>query len=847
MNKKLITKSSFSGFHRNPIAVAVALACISLGAESSFAASTSISTSSTTQQALTGTDTLTVTSTGSINTAVSNSAAVSVTGDTGVTIINAGTIGSGVGSNIGQATGINIQRALIGAITNSGSITANSIATSNNALAYGIFEGYYRITALGSINNTGNISATSNASASNAYAYGIWFEYNAGVGSTLNNSSTISATANSLNSASAYGVDYYYNNYGILTNATTGVISATATSANGYAIAHGIHVSTNLGDTNTPSNGAITNHGTISATANGKTGASAIGISVGSTLKSSITNTGSITANAHSTAGGANAYGVNIGTLNGSLTNSGSISGTADNPANGYSISADLGTGTITNLQGGLLSGNLYSGGSISVNNAGTIALPDAILARISGNYTQTSTGVLSIGASSASSHGALNVGGTASISGGANVNVANINTLAIGNALTGVVTAGTLVGNFSYVSDNSALFNFVSVLNGNSIDFDVVKGTTATSAVLSTGNNAGIGAAGAIDSIISANVNGQIATLFLPLTTTQQVSNAISQTLPSLAGGHNLALGNVLHDFNRIVQARQESEKGRSSGDDFLVDKHIWFKPFGSWADQSNRNGATGYSANTYGMVFGADAEASDTNRVGVAFAYAHTNLDGSLSTAPQNSRINSYQLIGYGSHSLDDNTDLSFQADVGKNDTDGSRSILFMNSAAKASYSGWSGHLGAALARTYDLSEGFAFTPSVRADYTTIRSDAYTETGAGALNLNVGSSTTDQLILGVDGKISHSLTEKTKLTANLGAGYDVINDGASITSAFAGSPTATFVTNGINPNPWLARGGLGLVGNLENGVELSARYDFEVRNGFDNQTASVKVRWAF
>jgi hypothetical protein len=83
--------------------------------------------------------------------------------------------------------------------------------------------------------------------------------------------------------------------------------------------------------------------------------------------------------------------------------------------------------------------------------------------------------------------------------------------------------------------------------------------------------------------------------------------------------------------------------------------------------------------------------------------------------------------------------------------------------------------------------------------------------------------------------------------LTANLGGGYDVLNEQAGITSAFAGDPTAAFITNGIKPSPWLARGGIGLVGKPNDTVEVAARYDFEVRDGFDNQMASVKVRWAF
>ena len=66
-------------------------------------------------------------------------------------------------------------------------------------------------------------------------------------------------------------------------------------------------------------------------------------------------------------------------------------------------------------------------------------------------------------------------------------------------------------------------------------------------------------------------------------------------------------------------------------------------------------------------------------------------------------------------------------------------------------------------------------------------------------------------------------------------------------MTSAFAGSPSTSFVTYGLDPSPWLMRGGIGIVGKMTETVEVSARYDIEARKDFDNQTASVKLRWAF
>jgi uncharacterized protein with beta-barrel porin domain len=83
--------------------------------------------------------------------------------------------------------------------------------------------------------------------------------------------------------------------------------------------------------------------------------------------------------------------------------------------------------------------------------------------------------------------------------------------------------------------------------------------------------------------------------------------------------------------------------------------------------------------------------------------------------------------------------------------------------------------------------------------------------------------------------------------LSANLGAGYDVIDEDSSITSTYAGAPGAAFKTPGMDMEPWLARAGLGLTHTLANGTEVGLRYDAEARSDFTNQGASIKARWAF
>jgi hypothetical protein len=127
----------------------------------------------------------------------------------------------------------------------------------------------------------------------------------------------------------------------------------------------------------------------------------------------------------------------------------------------------------------------------------------------------------------------------------------------------------------------------------------------------------------------------------------------------------------------------------------------------------------------------------------------------------------------------------------------------------------------------------------------------DDYTETNADPLGLTVGGETFDELIFAVDGKMSYDMSDAVSVAGNLGLGFDAINDQAEITSSFTGlsslGQNATFVTTGVDPSPFLLRGGLGLMVQPGGGVELVTRYDLEAREDFANHTLSMKFRMPF
>jgi len=838
-------------------------------------------------------DTLTLSNSGKISATATatNTSSLSTTGVfssvnfTG-TLTNSGSISAAATLNGSTNFSIDVTAygvrvsTLSGTLDNSGTITATATNNANetssttlSVIAYGVFA----TTLSGTLDNSGTISATATNNGNNisssisVTAYGVRASTLSG---TLDNNGTISATAT--NNGNASNSHIRVTAYGVFTNTLSGTLTNTgtisATAGNSGTASTAIHV-TAYGVRVSTLSGTLTNSGTINATGGNSGTGSTTTINVRgaqiNTLSTTgtLSNSGTISASATGT-GAQTATGVRItGNIQagGIFNNSGTISATVSNgiATNAYSLRVDASAGgTINNLAGGLLRGRLSVVGAAAVNNAGTIEIPDGVTGSIAGNYTQQAGGVLRIGASSAASFGKLTVGGTADLtaSGTFDVNVAGVNTLATGNVLTGALTATTLNAGAITVTDNSALFDFTGVVDGagTGVDLSIVAaavggGASTLSSVQASGFTPGIGAAQVYDSLIggapaSADM-GNVVTALGTLATQQQVSNAVAQSVPLMSGGAPLTGLTTARSISHILETKLAAMQGMASGDGFFSKGTLWLKPFGSLAHQDDRNGASGFDADSYGLMIGANTDISERTNLALGFAWSRSFIDSNSSVAVQSTDVDSFQLAASGSINLDADTVLTLSANGGINLNDGQRNITFggLSRIARSDYDSWTAHLGAEFGRRFNINEKVSFMPSLRADYTVIRDDSYTETGAGALNLKVDSHTTDELLLGVDGRLRYAVTDATTLNINVGAAYDAISEQSSLTSAFAGAPGAGFTTAGIDPSHWQGRGGIGLTVKVADNIDITAGYDAEVRSDFSNHTGSIKLAWAF
>lgn len=514
----------------------------------------------------------------------------------------------------------------------------------------------------------------------------------------------------------------------------------------------------------------------------------------------------------------------------------------APNITGAGSVGLYSGTTRFTGSLSGYTGTMTVDGGTLNVAGGQTLSL--------GGNYQQSAAGALKLGANS----GELSVAGTATFAAGSglNVDVAGANTLAAGETLPNVISAGTLSAGTFKLSDNSALFDFTATVNGNAIDLNVHKVGSVVASVDSTGLSSGAGAARVLDGFVASGTSGNdvanVVTGLGRLPTQREVSNAVAQTLPLLVTGTTEVAIDMLQATSQVIQARQAGLVGLSSGDSLPVSKGFWVKPVGSWAQQGDRNGVSGYSAGSFGLVSGIDGDVGGNTRLGFALSYMNSKVDGRNTASGNHAKIDAYQAIFYGSHTLDSMSavEVNWQADLGINRNRGRRDISFMDRTARSKYDSYTAHIGLGIARAVRLGRATAIIPSLRADYSYIREQGYTETGAGALNLRVAGSDGQELIVMTKAHLSQALSDRTRLVASAGVGGDLLNHRNSLTASYTGGGTA-FVTRGMKRSPWVAQAGIGVTVRASERTQVSARYDVQSRSAFLGQTASVKVRWLF
>lgn len=513
-------------------------------------------------------------------------------------------------------------------------------------------------------------------------------------------------------------------------------------------------------------------------------------------------------------------------------------------------------SGGTLNVAGTGHSLTVTDGAANAFSNAGTLSVLEGVQANITGNYSQS--GLLRIGASSAGSYGRLHVTGNAVFSADARfaVDVNGVNSLAAGDTLSSVVsTTGTLSNHAGghAVQDNSALFDFELAGAANSLDLRTVAAAASNSSgivamVLNHGLPRGAPAAEVLNTYIQGGSSGtdwdSVVTALGQLPTGQSVASAVGQTLPLLHGSAAVA-GLGSGSVTSTAVSQQQAMTGRSGGDG-ATGSRPWVKPLGSWLDQDTVDGASGFKFNTHGLIGGFQSDLSGTSMAGLGAGYLRSKFEGNDLATGHLADVESLQLLAYGRYGLSGGWQLDWQGDVTRSRVDFTRGLAFIGRVAEGKYDSDAWHLGVGASKAIPLDVNTTVRPGVALDWRHLRSDAYTETGAGVLNLQVQASKSEEAILKFGTELQRKASERMQLMVSAALGYDLMSGSNTVVARFAGGGPA-FAIEGVSRAREVAELGVGMSYRPSEAMELNARYELLMRRGVQEQRASVRFSWLF
>jgi outer membrane autotransporter protein len=568
--------------------------------------------------------------------------------------------------------------------------------------------------------------------------------------------------------------------------------------------------------------------------------------------------------------------------------------------AGGLLVNGTLATQTLA-LTGGVLSGAGQVVASGGVVNTGATVSP-GIAARpgtlsIQGNYAQSSNGALALRVAQANAD-LLAVSGTASLGGTLQI-VPTGGTYTVGNKYSGLTAGGGISGAFASVT-GSQLTAFLGVQTtylANAVQLSIVQNVPFAADAANPNEKA---VANAL-TMVGMNATGDLGTAITDLqnSTPAQAQQGLSELGADGSGGGDVvgnyltgnmaatrAVGHALDDHLAMLRdgggsaiqsaaglrGMQFNFANRSAGqiatagvNDSVAQVadatgpalagpapyRLWAQGIGAWDSLRSDGQTPGMSQALGGVIAGIDGNPFGASlpsfRGGIAFAYSNANLSG----GNESGSTDAYRLTLYGT-TTSGPAFIEGRVGAGYDHMATNRFINFAGLDQTAVGSTGGHEVSARLAAGYGLDfYSIHLEPSAGIAFDEVSRSAYSESGAGAIDLNVGDSTLDSVRLqfGVRGQTTFDLGNGITATPTARARFEehLLSELPTTAMGFAGAPADTFSIIGSRPGREAAVLGSGVtIGNGGN-VALFADYNAELRAHETTQAvlAGLRVTW--
>jgi autotransporter-associated beta strand protein len=545
-------------------------------------------------------------------------------------------------------------------------------------------------------------------------------------------------------------------------------------------------------------------------------------------------------------------YGIagNTGTIAGNVLNNGALA--VNGPVTGSVFNNGMLSGT------GTIAGNVINAGTMAPGNSiGTL--------NISGNYLNTSAGNYTAEVSATQSD-KINVGGTATLQGGA------VYVYAYPGSIYAPVTtykllsaAGGLTGTFGSVNEIYPFLLSSLSYDANNAYLTLTIGGFAAAAA--TPLQAAVGAV--LDANV-ANATGDFASV-LSAMAVNVTSNAQGQAvLQSLSGNNYAGFSSTMVQGAQLFMNNFASQAGGGGSPtstrvalaeacDVACDT-VSTPKWGAWGGGLGGLGTIGGSSsvgavtyNAGGFATGLDRMITDNLRVGVTAGYAAGTQWVSGFTG--NGRSDTFQTGLYANYAQDKvYADALLGYAYTWNQMWRQITIPGLQPRTAMGSTGVNQFFGQVeTGYRFDLgTNANAFvTPFARLQAYTGNQNGFTETGAQSLNLTVAQQTTNSLrtVLGaqVGGAMDLGWREKLALVLRLGWSHEYADTSRPVSATLAGAPAMPFTTWGISPQRDGALIGLSATTAVAEATSVYFRYEGNI-SGQDNAqafTAGLRMTW--
>lgn len=608
----------------------------------------------------------------------------------------------------------------------------------------------------------------------------------------------------------------------------------------------------NLAGLNTYSGGTVVTGGTLQGTS--------------SSLQGSIANNAVVVFNQSSTGTYAGEMsGTGSLTLQGggvlNLTGTNTYTGATNVNGSALVVNGSLASSVIMNGSS-LLAGSGTIGGL--TNNGGIVAPGNSIgTLTVTGNFVQNG-GVFIVEANSAGQSDRVSVGGRATINGGTVQVVAQSGTYARNTNYTIMSAAGGLTGTYSGVTSNFAFLTPTLSYDANNIYLLLAQSSSAFASGAQTPNQYAVGSALDQANTSATGDFGTVLSALSALNTAQGPAalNAISgQNYSGFSSAMVLTAQLFMNNF--LLQAGSGSGRRTRVALAEACNVACDAAPSALWGAWGGALGGTGsftgnansgsFTYNVGGVAAGLDRRLTPNLLAGLTIGYT-TGMEWIGGFSGQGVS-NTFQAGLYGSY-VDGPLHVDGVAAYAYSANQMWRNIVIPGLAPRTAQGLTGANQFYGQVETgyrFDLGGGADtfVTPFARLQAYTGTQNAFTETGAQSLNLNIAAQTTNSLrsVLGaqIGGALDLGWREKLVGQLRIGWSHEFADTARPVSATFTGAPTVPFTTYGVSPQ----RDGVVVGVSLNTAIAESAliylRYEGDI-SGQDNThalTAGLRMTW--